>query len=213
MKKLQILLLLLLLSLPMAADNYKILYMNYPQLTIDGKPAKVGTTFTDKSVIKWAKLRQAIKVINLKSKRQSMMVARDLNEKGLSVIDILTKTRHLSTHDRYDNGKPQSIYDQLESIFQSSYELMDSVHIPTTMKMDDSHYFQVEYQYGDTKLIKQLKYEGSDIILDKSLFNVDGEVLEPRDLSLTIVYVDDPSRPSIFVKDNVEVFIVPVSIE
>lgn len=212
MKKLLILFLLL-LSLPMKADNYKILYMNYPRLTIDGKEAKVGTTFTEKSVIKWSKLRQAIKVINLKTKRQSMMVARDLNEKGLSVIDILTKTRHLSTHDRYDNGKPLSVYDQLESIFQDSYELMDSIHISTSMKMDDSHYFQVEYQYGDTKLIKPLKHDGGDIVLDRSLFNVDGEVLEPRDLQLTIVYVDDPSRPSIFVKDNVEVFIVPEHIE
>lgn len=208
-----LILLFAILSLPLKADKYKILYMNYPRLTIDGKEARVGTTFTDQAVIHWARLRQAIKVINLKTKRQSMLVARDLNEKGLSVIDILTKTRHLSTHDRFGNDKPLSIYDQLENIFQDSYNLLDSIHIPTSMKMDSTHYFQVEYQYGDTKLIKQLPHEGSNIVLDRTLFNVDGEILEPRDLLLTIVYVDDPSRPSIFVKDNVELFIVPEHIE
>lgn len=212
MKKLKLLSLLLLLPTAIMADSYKILYMNYPRLTIDGKAAKVGTTFNDKSVIRWARLRQAIKVINMQTKKQSLMVARDLNESGLSVIDILTKTRHLSTHDKADETKPQSIYDQLDRIFDNSYELLDSIHIPTTMKMDDSHYFQVEYQYGDTKLTKHLKHEGGDIIIDRSLFNIDGEILDPRDLSLTIVYVDDPSRPAIFVKSDVEIYVVPQQI-
>lgn len=141
------------------------------------------------------------------------MVARDLNEEGLSIIDILTKTKHLSTHDRFDDSKPLSIYDQLDRIFEDSYELMDSIHIPTEIKMDSTHYFQAEYQYGDTKLIKQLKHEGKDIILDKSIFNVDGKTLEPRDVNLTINYIDDPSRPTIFVKDNVEVYVVPEHLE
>lgn len=137
------------------------------------------------------------------------MVARDLNEKGLSVIDILTKTKHLSTHDKQDESKPQSIYDQLDRIFNNSYELLDSIHIPTTIKMDENHYFQVEYQYGDTKLTKRLKHEGRDIIIDRDLYHVDGEMLEPRDLSLTIVYIDEPSRPAIFVKYDVKIYNIP----
>lgn len=112
-----------------------------------------------------------------------------------------------------DETKPQSIYDQLDKIFDNSYELLDSIHISTTIKMDDSHYFQVEYQYGDTKLTKKLRHEGSDIIIDRDLYHVDGETLEPRDLSLTIVYIDDPLRPAIFVKDKVEIYNIPEVIQ
>jgi hypothetical protein len=59
-------------------------------------------------------------------------------------------------------------------------------------------------------LTKKLKSKnGNTVILDKSIFEVDGKQLGPRDITLSIEYVNNDEELPIFVKDGIEVTYIP----
>ena len=59
------------------ADNYKVLFVNDASLTYNnGKAVKVGDTFSDVNAIKWQKDKQAVKVFNLTTKKQMLMLGK-----------------------------------------------------------------------------------------------------------------------------------------
>jgi hypothetical protein len=59
-------------------------------------------------------------------------------------------------------------------------------------------------------LTKKLKSKnGNTVILDKSIFEVDGKQLGPRDVVLSIEYVNTEAGMPIFVKDGIEVTFIP----
>ena len=59
-------------------------------------------------------------------------------------------------------------------------------------------------------LTKKLKSKnGNTVILDKSIFEVDGKKLGPRDVVLSIEYVNNDAGLPIFVKDGIEVTYIP----
>ena len=188
------------------ADNYKILYLNSNHILINGKPAKVGVEFNEKAVIKWTEDRQAIKVIETNSHVRYLMVAR-LNEgNNLTPEEILTRNKHLSTHD--DATTTNNII-KLKSDLEDSYDLLDVIEIPTKLIQDKSHYFLCTYQYGDTKLTKKLTNDQNALLIDKTIFMVDGKKLEPRDIILSISYVDGNPDTPIFIKKNINIVIIP----
>lgn len=134
------------------------------------------------------------------------MVARLSEGKELSAYQILTRNKHLSTH---DDTTPMNEIIKLRMGLADQYDLLDVIEIQTDLKVDDSHYFLCSFEYGDTKLTKKLNSCKGKVMIDKSIFYVDGEKLDPRDVSLTISYVNgNPDNP-IFVKRFIEVTIIP----
>ena len=87
---------------------------------------------------------------------------------------------------------------------------MNSIAIHSDVELSDKSYFQVSYDYGDTKLTKKLKNSGQNVIIDKSLFLIDGEQLEPRDITLSIDYVDENTGFVVFIKDGILLSIYPL---
>ncbi len=188
------------------ADNYKILYLNSNQIKINGKPAKVGQNFNEKAVITWSEDRQAMKVIETNSHVRYLMVARLSEGNELTAFQILTRNKHLSTHD--DSATANNIM-QLKAALSNNYDLLDAIEIPTKLKQDDSHYFLCTFQYGDTKLIKKLTGNNNMLVIDKTIFLVDGERLEQRDIKISISYVDGNPETPIFIKRNIELVVIP----
>ena len=188
------------------ADNYKILYLNSNQIKINGKPAKVGQNFNEKAVITWSEDRQAMKVIETNSHVRYLMVARLSEGNELTAFQILTRNKHLSTHD--DSATANNIM-QLKAALSNNYDLLDAIEIPTKLKQDDSHYFLCTFQYGDTKLIKKLTGNNNMLVIDKTIFLVDGERLEQRDIKISISYVDGNPETPIFIKRNIELLVIP----
>ena len=208
MKKLNLLVALLCLGLSTAlAENYKILFLNSSKIKINNKPAKVGSVFNEKATIKWSEERQAMKVISTSSFKRYLMVAKLSEGREKTAYDILTRNRHLSTH---DNG--QGIADpilKLENNIANSYDLLDEIEIPSDLTIDEMHYFIGSYEYGDTKLTKKLKHNNQNIIIDRSIFWVDGKKLDPRDINLTIDYIDGNIETPIYIKGDIEIIIIP----
>ena len=189
------------------ADNYKILYLNSNQIKINGKPAKVGQNFNEKAVITWSEDRQAMKVIETNSHVRYLMVARLSEGNEQTAFQILTRNKHLSTHD--DSATANNIM-QLKAALSNNYDLLDAIEIPTKLKQDDSHYFLCTFQYGDTKLIKKLTGNNNNmLVIDKTIFLVDGERLEQRDIKISISYVDGNPETPIFIKRNIELVVIP----
>lgn len=197
-----------------SADNYKVLFINDASLTYNnGKKVKVGDTFSDVNAIKWAKDKQAVKVFNLTTKKQMLMLGKQYIRK--TGMEALISSKRLSTNDFMDTSDaPKTIYEKLGSVFESQYDLLDSIELPAEVELNEKCYFQATYKYGDTMLTKKLKSKnGNTVILDKSIFEVDGRMLGPRDVTLSIEYVNTDSGLPIFVKDGIEVTYIPDVIE
>lgn len=193
-----------------SADNYKVLFVNDASLTYNnGKKVKVGDTFTDVGTIKWQKDKQAVKVFNLTTKKQMLMLGKQYMRKA--GMDALISSNRLSTNDFMDTSDaPKTIYEKLGGVFDSQYDLLDPIELPAEVELNDKCYFQATYKYGDTMLTKKLKSKnGNTVILDKSIFEVDGKKLGPRDVVLSIEYVNNDSGLPIFVKDGIEVTYIP----
>lgn len=196
------------------ADKYKILYLNHPVLKINNKPAKVGDVFDDNATIVWAKERQAMRVFNMTQKKQMLMVAHYVNPKGVSVLEILTSVRHLSTHSVQSVGSKYPSHDLLRllnTMFESKYELMDEILVPSPVELSDKKFFQATYNYGDTRITKNLSHKDNQVVIDKTLFTVAGKKLTPRDVVIDITYIDEEKNVVSFVASEVEIFVIPDS--
>ena len=204
-------LLLIPLFMTMEARNFKILYLNHPQILINGNVSKVGDTFDENAVVIWLKERQAMKVIDTDSKKRYVMTCKPASKKKQTVLSILTDIEHLSTHG--PEGQMADQFDQLANDIWQAYDLLDSIAIPTKVNIDEKHYFIGTYKYGDTRLTKKLSCENCNIIIDKSIFFVDDKKLSPRDISLRIDYVAKSLNNTIFIKDNIDITIIPELLE
>ena len=147
-----------------------------------------------------------MKVIETNSHVRYLMVARLSEGNELTAFQILTRNKHLSTHD--DAATANNIM-QLKAALSNNYDLLDAIEIPTKLNQDDSHYFLCTFQYGDTKLIKKLTGNNNMLVIDKTIFLVDGERLEQRDIKISISYVDGNPETPIFIKRNIELVVIP----
>lgn len=216
-KLILITLLLSLLQVTSRADRLKILWMNHPQILINGKLAKVGDVFGRNDKITWAKgkPKQAMKVMDIDDNyKRYLVVAQPSENSSESGLQILIRIKNMSTHDRLDDKKIQKgSFDQLEESIQSHYYLLDSISVPTDIPVNENNYFLGSYKYGDTRISKRLGYQNGNIIIDKSIFLVDDKMLEPRDISLTIDYVVRTLDNTVFIKDNILLTIIPDKLE
>ena len=64
-----------------------------------------------------------------------------------------------------------------------------------------------------SKLTKRLKSSEQDVIIDMSLFTVDGEQLEPRDLTLSIEYINEDTGMTVLAKEGVELSVYPKTLD
>ena len=92
-----ILLCALLCTTAASADDYKILSMSKPTLTVDGRKVKVGDVVSDKSIVQWDDDAQTVRLYNLKTRRQAVMTAVKTADRGRKLHELLSSNRHLST--------------------------------------------------------------------------------------------------------------------
>lgn len=93
-----VLLALLLLSVSLRAEDFKILFINTESIKI-GKTTRVaGDVFSDAEKIYWKDGKQAMKVLSLDTKKQYVLVSEDFRQRKLkSAKDFIVKNNRLST--------------------------------------------------------------------------------------------------------------------
>ena len=207
--------LLLVLSLGISyatAANFKVLFVNDATLKYtNGKAVKVGDTFKSAEDINWQKDKQAIKAIDMSTKKQLIFLGKEWSRKG--GLDALITQKRLSTHDAA--GLPEDQQDPFSGIFDDEYLLLDPIEIPVkeSIVLNEGNHFEATYDYGDTRLTKPLKQKEHAVILDKSIFEVDGEKLEPRDIVISIDYITADSPVPTLAKDKIDVIYIPEVLE
>ena len=171
----------------------------------------MGDTFSDANDIAWQKEKQAVKAFDTDAKKQILFLGREFSRKA--GFDALINQKRLSTHDAA--GLPAEQQDPFDGIFDDEYLLLDPVEIPVKegIALDDKSYFEVTYDYGDTRLTKPLKQKGRVLILDKSIFEVDGKQLEPRDIIISIDYITADSPIPTLAKEKVDIIYIPDVLE
>ena len=211
MKRITILLWLSMCIGQLSADNYKVILVNDANLKFtNGKLVHKGDVFSDVKDIAWEKEKQAVKVINMSTKKPMLFVGKEwVKNTGVSV---LYSESGLSTHDGGDGTSELTLYERLRPIFAEEYNMLDSVEVDTDLDLTGGNHFQATYKYGDATITKPLPQKDKAVIFDKSLFVIDGKELEPKDVTLSIDYIDGASGLVIFVKDNIKLFVFPGSL-
>lgn len=195
----------------LSADNYKVLFVNDASLKFsNGKTVHVGDVFSDVKDINWEKEKQAVKAMNMTTRKPILFVGKEWIKK--SGVSVLFNDKQLSAHDGGDGRSEPTIYDKLRTIFDDEYNLLDSVEVDTDLDLSGGNHFQVTYKYGDATITKQLNQKDNTVIFDRSLFAIDGKELEPKDVIMAIDYVDGASGIIVFVKDNIKLFVFPGSL-
>ena len=105
-----------------------------------------------------------------------------------------------------------TFYEKLGNIFEKKYDLLDYIEIPTEVKLSKKCYFQATYDYDGIRMTKRLNHKKGCVIIDRTLFQFGDRQLEPRDVILSIEYVDDDGGKIAFVKDEVELNVIPLDI-
>lgn len=211
MKRITLLLWLSMCIGQMSADNYKVIFVNDASLKFsNGKTVRVGDVFSDVKDINWEKEKQAVKAMNMTTRKPILFVGKEWMKK--SGVSVLFNDKQLSAHDGGDGRTEPTIYDKLRTIFDDEYNMLDSVEVNTDLDLSGGNHFQVTYKYGDATITKQLAQKDKTVIFDKSLFVIDGKSLEPKDVNMSIDYVDGASGIIIFVKDNIKLFVFPGSL-
>lgn len=188
------------------ADDFKVLLVNDASLKYkNGKTVKIGDVFKSAEDINWQKDKQAIKAYNMMTKKQVMFLGKKYVRKSGS--ETMVNQKFLSTHAMGD-----TIQAKLASVFANEYNLLDSIMVDTEVDLDEKSFFQATYNYGDAKITKRLPREKGIVIIDRSIFTIGNQKLEPRDIYLSIDYVNElmVSTP---VKYGIDLYIIPEKLE
>lgn len=194
------------------AERYKVLSMNSSHVLANKRPIRVGDTLNDQTIITWSQERQALNVFCLENRRQYLMVAYTLNGNGRSVKEFLLSQQHLSTHD--GDGRTPGFHTRMRRLFDTRYALLDSIEISTEgIRFPETSYLLATFTYGDAIVSKRLEQHNGNIIIDRSIFIIDGVKLPPCDLRLDIEYHDDANGSMAFVKGDIELILIPEELE
>ena len=155
---------LLMIACCVFADKYKVLYLNSSEIKVGNKTIVVGNVIDDKDVIKWTSDQQAMKVMNLNTKRVIVLAAKALKKKkSTSLYEYLTNTKHLSTRDM----KKRRVVEEWQ--LDSTLYLMDTLYISMPQRQSKSVVVKLVVKQDAVKEIP-LSHNGRYYILTRSIY-------------------------------------------
>lgn len=199
MKKIITFIVVAIFALTVEAQQFKILHLTTPDVTIGGKSLKIGDVFDGKAKIEWSAPRQAMKVLNTATKEQSLVVAEKYNQrKSKDIASYLVSSKQLSTR----RGELINTM-ELGMALGDTFYLLDSLRIESKLPVDAKRFFFATFDYDGELINKKLQNDADGaIIFDRQLFSVDGKPIEPFDVPLTIYYLDQISGTKTLITDS-----------
>ncbi len=187
-----------------AQEQYKILFLNTSPIEIGGKQCQVNDCFDISDKIHWKNDGQVMKVMNLRTQRQSVVAARGFKKKKHKTLSsYLSQNKQLSTRD----GSPL-LLPQLKDYLADTFYLIDSIEVKALAPMDDRHFFYADYRYKDEIIHKRLPATENGFLIDYSLFTIDGKPITPFETDLSIYYLDNEQEKAMLITTHMHV--VPV---
>lgn len=192
---------LLVSVLAASADDFKILYLTSSDITIGGRTYKVGDTFAGNAAINWTAPRQAMKVLNTVTKKQSLVVAEKYAGcKSADMNSYFVQSKQLSTR----QGELINTM-ELGIVLGDTHYMLDSISVRTSLPADADHFFFASYDYKGETINKKLTCRDGELIFDRNLYSIDGKAIEPFDLVLSVWYMDRTAGNRTLVTDKMTI--------
>lgn len=103
--------------------------------------------------------------------------------------------------------------ERLRTLFAEEYDLFEPVRVECDGDLLKDGRFFVTYDYGEASITKDLATDGGAIVIDRSIFSVDGQELEPRDVEVNIFYQAASEKRPIAVKPWVRINVYPAPLD
>lgn len=141
-----LLILALLASVSVRAEDFKILFLNTESIKIGKTVRTVGDTFSDDEKILWKDGKQAMKVLSLDTKKQYVLVSEDFKQRKMkSARDFIIKNNRLSTRGL---GSLSTVCEQIGN----KIYWIDPVLIAIDYEAEDGEFFFLRIDGKDLKL-------------------------------------------------------------
>ncbi len=184
--------------------DFRIVFLNTPTISINGKELKVNDIFPEKSTIKWSSPKQAMKIVDTHSGNQRLVVAEQYQKsKAADIMSFIKGVKHLSSR-----GSANNVI-SLRNMVTDHFYFTDSISIPTTFKTDSEHFFYVSYDYEGEEINKRIHNKNGTFSISADIFTIDGKSIPPFDVKLSLYYLDLKSNTSTLITDDMYVTLVP----
>lgn len=193
------------ISLQAQIDNWRILFLNTPEIVINGNTLHQGDTFQDPGHINWSAPRQAMKVMNLSTRKQRLLVSEQFAKaKAHTLKEFLKGEKSLFTR--------QGILTTLTEIndyLSDTFYLADSIIVATTLPTDNTHYFYASYLYQGECINKRLYTHRGEFVITPALYTIDGTAIPPFDITLKVYYYDTSKESATLLSDRMQILPLP----
>lgn len=199
---------LAILSLQLAYCKYRVIQLNCPYIIVSGQMVHKGDVIPDKSEIEWSNAKQAVRILDLKTKRQYLLTAKMFARNNkVKIEDVLLATKQLSSR-----SKTPSTILELSSAIPDSIFVLGEALIPCDLETDDNKFFFARYQYKGESINKQLVCTEDGIILDEGILYIDGNRIESSDIVFDLYYYDSHSGNVVRCKEDIYLELLPQDI-
>lgn len=204
-----ILTLLAVLSIHLAYCKCRIVQLNCPYIIVSGHKVQKGGVIRKGATIEWTNDRQAVRLLDIKTKRQYMLTAKMFKiNSNMKIEDVLIATKQLSSR----SYKPSTVPELSITVPDSIFALGETL-IPCGVKTDEYKFFFARYQYKGESINKRLSCSEDGIILDDKLFFIDGIRIERSDVIMDLYYYNELSGQAEKCKENVYFELLPEEVE
>ena len=195
--------LLLVLCIPVHADDYKIVQMNTNSIKIGNSICKQGDVFSDNDNIIWTNENQAMKAMNLKTKQIRLFVAKQFMKiNARSIKHYFIKNVNLSTRGEL------SSFSELEKMLSDTLYLYDTMPVESPVMIDSLSSYTISYFDGGKKW-RNLMSTDDTFYLSRELFEVDDNM---KTFNITL-YFRTKGKDDYLITDKLNVVILPMQIK
>lgn len=189
------------------ATEFKIIALNTPTIEIGGQNLTKGDRFSDSESISWQSPRQAMKVVNLSTKEQSLIVSeRFAQTKSKSLSNYLKASKNLSTR----SGKLNNVV-AIGSYLNGNFYLDDSITVKTTFPTDNNRFFFIAYDRNGETINKRIQCLDGAFTLTKEIFSIDGKGFKPEETTVSVFYYDTSIDALTLLSNNMN--IIPIDLQ
>jgi hypothetical protein len=163
-----------------AQDSLKIMFLNPEPVKIGGKDYRKGDSFLSSEKPELLP-NQVLKVFDATTNKPRIFTKELLVKSGNKTVwEYLTDSKRLSTRDP----------------FNRTFGLFERIALKGELPTDNTHYYYVSYEYQGEQINKRLPTDSTNIVLDRSIFTIDGKAQTPFDTKLQLSYYNAETNKS-----------------
>lgn len=191
--------LLVCLSSHAYGESFKILYISSPNSIICDNNRKIaGDTISTHSRVKWTNQKQAMRVQSLSNGSYRVIQNRpSVHSKNMTIGDYLKSSPIMA-----GRGDSHMNHESLRAAIPDTLLLLDKIEIPTSVRQNDSQFFFIEYRLDGETIQKKLPVSERTLIIDRSIYTIDGKAINPFITPVNIFYYDKPAASIKIIGEN-----------